>query len=81
MCIKNSLSGYHSGFSWRKIVNQAVLNDMPLKAAGSALRNSTHSDLKLICRFGTTTIVTVIIVIFMVIVILVDLNSDYQRQN
>ena len=55
------------------------------KAAGSALRNSTHSDLKLICRFATTiiiitdvilTMVIVIIIMVIVIIIIIVITSD-----
>ena len=43
-----------------------------LKAAGSALRNSTHSDLKLICRLvATIVILTIIIIITNVILTMV----------
>ena len=62
-----------------------------LKAAGSALRNSTHSDLKLICRLVTTiviitnviftnvilTLVIVFIIIMaIVIIIIIVITSD-----
>ena len=40
--------------------------DLSFKAAGSALRSSTHSDVKLICRLVTKT--TIVVAIFVILI-------------
>ena len=46
---------------WREICI-----DLSFKAAGSALRSSTHSDVKLICRLVTKT--TIVVAIFVILI-------------
>ena len=61
---------------WREICI-----DLSFKAAGSALRSSTHSDVKLICRLVTKTTKTKTSILFVIIVILINHPHRHSRQS
>ena len=73
---------YHTGLielsRWHFLEKLEMCLNNYWKAAGSALRNSTHSDLKLICRLVATIVIitNVIVIIIMVIVIIIVITSD-----
>ena len=66
---------YHTGLielsRWHFSEQLEMCLNNYLKAAGSALRNSTHSDLKLICRLVATIIIITNVILTMVIVIMI----------